>query len=154
MDEVEKLKLIGADKLAPDNKVAEVKPLPADLAKLGSVDKTKEGQGKRKADKLDTKQPFGEAESHQSKTTMKHISNPTAGEKKAAKDIKPGTSGYRDRIAMLKSAQARGALKKEDVDLLSSLYDQLDENNQKIFLNQLEEDVEVLLAFAKTIAEE
>ena len=154
MDEVEKLKLIGADKLAPDNKVAEVKPLPADLAKLGSVDKTKDGQGKRKADKLDNKQPFGEAESHQSKTTMKHISNPTAGEKKAAKDIKPGTSGYRDRIAMLKSAQARGALKKEDVDLLSSLYDQLDENNQEIFLNQLEEDAEVLLAFAKTIAEE
>ena len=97
---------------------------------------------------------FDEAESHQSKTTMKHISNPTAGEKKAAKDIKPGTSGYRDRIAMLKSAQARGALKKEDVDLLSNLYDQLDENNQEIFLNQLEEDVEVLLAFAKTIAEE
>jgi len=95
-----------------------------------------------------------EAESHQSKTTMKHISNPTAGEKKAAKDIKPGTSGYRDRIAMLKSAQARGALKKEDVDLLSNLYDQLDENNQEIFLNQLEEDVEVLLAFAKTIAKE
>jgi len=154
LDEVEKLKLIGADKLAPDNKVAEVKPLPADLAKLGSVDKTKDGQGKRKADKLDNKQPFGEAESHQSKTTMKHISNPTAGEKKAAKDIKPGTSGYRDRIAMLKSAQARGALKKEDVDLLSSLYDQLDENNQEIFLNQLEEDAEVLLAFAKTIAEE
>lgn len=97
---------------------------------------------------------MSEAESHQSKTTMKHISNPTAGEKKAAKDIKPGTSGYRDRIAMLKSAQARGALKKEDVDLLSNLYDQLDENNQEIFLNQLEEDAEVLLAFAKTIAEE
>jgi hypothetical protein len=154
LDEVEKLKLRGAGELAPDNKVAEVKPLPADLAKLGSVDKTKEGQGKRKADRLDNKKPFGEAESHQSKTTMKHISNPTAGEKKAAKDIKPGTSGYRDRIAMLKSAQARGALKKEDVDLLSSLYDQLDENNQDIFLNQLEEDAEVLLAFAKTIAEE
>ena len=154
MDEVEKLKLIGADKLAPDNKVAEVKPLPADLAKLGSVDKTKEGQGKRKADKLDTKQPFGEAESHQSKTTMKHISNPNAAEKKAAKDIKPGIKGYQDRVAMLKAAQARGALKKEDVELLSDLYDKLDESNQEIFLNQLEEDVEVLLAFAKTIAEE
>ena len=97
---------------------------------------------------------MSEAESHQSKTTMKHISNPTAGEKKAAKDIKPGTSGYRDRIAMLKSAQARGALKKEDVDLLSDLYDKLDESNQEIFLAQLEEDAEVLLAFAKTIAEE
>ena len=154
LDEVEKLKLIGADKLAPDNKVAEVKPLPADLAKLGSVDKTKEGQGKRKADKLDNKQPFGEAESHQSKTTMKHVSNPNAAEKKAAKDIKPGIKGYQDRVAMLKAAQARGALKKEDVDLLSNLYDQLDESNQDIFLNQLEEDAEVLLAFAKTIAEE
>lgn len=57
-----------------------------------------------------------EVESHQSKTTMKHISNPTAGEKKAAKDIKPGIKGYQDRVAMLKSAQARGALKKEEVE--------------------------------------
>ena len=54
-----------------------------------------------------------EAQSHQAKTTMKHISNPTAGEKKAAKDIKPGIKGVADRIAMLASAQARGALKKE-----------------------------------------
>ena len=154
-----------------------------------------------------------EAESHQSKTTMKHISNPNAGEKKAAKDIKPGIKGYRDRIDMLKSAQARGALKKEgkeisfsgshqgkttlkhiknpdvvqrmaahdikpgikgyrdriallkdaerrknlkkeDFELLSDLYDHLDESNQEIFLNQLEEDAEVLLAFAKAMADE
>ena len=85
---------------------------------------------------------------------MKHISNPNAAEKKAAKDIKPGVKGYQDRVAMLKAAQARGALKKEDVELLSDLYDKLDESNQEIFLNQLEEDAEVLLAFAKTIAEE
>jgi hypothetical protein len=52
--------------------------------------------------------------SHQAKTTMKHVANPTAGEKKAAKDIKPGVAGYRDRIAMLKSAEARGGLKKEE----------------------------------------
>ncbi len=54
--------------------------------------------------------------SHQASTTMKHIANPTAGETKAAKDIKPGIAGYRDRIAMLKSAQARGALKAEEVE--------------------------------------
>ena len=53
-----------------------------------------------------------EGQSHQAKTTMKHIVNPTPGEKAAAKDIKPGIAGYRDRIAMLKSAEARGALKK------------------------------------------
>lgn len=182
---------------------------------------------------------MSEAESHQSKTTMKHIDNPNAAEKEAAKDIKPGIPGIRDRFAMLDAAKKRGALKeddlaarkaqkerekavddslkrklaaklrdrafrlgadhdrtpqgkpptehpgfpdashidfagrikkhaqerekamkdrealkKEDFDLLSDLYDQLDENNQEIFLNQLEEDVEVLLAFAKTIAEE
>jgi uncharacterized membrane protein YfhO len=110
---------------------------------------------KTKGNRLDNKQAFGEeVPSHQSKTTMKHISNPNAAEKKAAKDIKPGIKGYQDRVAMLKAAQARGALKKEDVELLSDLYDKLDESNQEIFLNQLEEDAEVLLAFAKTIAKE
>jgi hypothetical protein len=51
--------------------------------------------------------------SHQSNTTMKHINNPTAGEKKAAKDIKPGVAGYKDRIDMLKSAEKDGRLKGE-----------------------------------------
>jgi len=55
-------------------------------------------------------------QSRQAKTTMKHIANPTPGEKKAAKDIKPGIAGYRDRVAMLKSAKARGALKEEDIE--------------------------------------
>ena len=57
-----------------------------------------------------------EEASHQAATTMKHINNPTAGEKAAAKDIKPGVAGYRDRVAMLKSAEARGGLKKEEVE--------------------------------------
>ena len=121
---------------------------------LDEIERTKYSSDQRLANRLDNKQPFGEAESHQSKTTMKHISNPNAAEKKAAKDIKPGVKGYQDRVAMLQAAKNRGALKNEDVYLLSNLYDQLDENNQEIFLNQLEEDAEVLLAFAKTIAEE
>ena len=49
--------------------------------------------------------------SHQSNTTMKHVKNPTAGEKKASKDIKAGTAGYKDRIDMLKSAEKDGRLK-------------------------------------------
>ena len=48
-------------------------------------------------------------ESHQSKTTMKHIPNASPALKKAAKDIKPGVAGYRDRIAMLKA----GGVKEE-----------------------------------------
>jgi hypothetical protein len=52
--------------------------------------------------------------SHQAKTTMKHIKNPTAGEKKASKDIKAGTAGYKDRIDMLKSAEKDGRLKSDE----------------------------------------
>jgi hypothetical protein len=104
--------------------LAQVKD-PADLEKTGPEEigpkDTKSGQGKRPADRLDNKQEFGEEQSHQAKTTMKHISKPTSGEKKAAKDIKPGVAGYRDRVAMLKSAQARGALKKEDVEQVDEL---------------------------------
>ena len=62
-----------------------------------------------------------EAMSHQAKTTMKHVANPTAGEKKAAKDIKPGTSGYSDRYAMLQSAKARGALKEDLLEILREM---------------------------------
>ena len=54
--------------------------------------------------------------SHQADTTMKHVKNPTAGEKKAAKDMKPGIAGYKDRIDMLKSAEAGGRLKKEEAE--------------------------------------
>jgi hypothetical protein len=190
LDEVERAKYstASANKMAAVSYLAQTKD-PGDLEKVGPEEvgphDTKTGQGKRKADQLNNKQPFGEgeevnndhdadnelskkkkshdkmmpkkvaeAESHQSKTTMKHISNPNAAEKKAAKDIKPGIKGIRDRLAMLQAAKDRGALKNEDVDLLSDLYDKLDESNQEIFLNQLEEDAEVLLAFAKTIAEE
>ena len=60
--------------------------------------------------------------SHQAKTTMKHVQNATPGEKAAAKDIKPGIGGYRDRIAMLKSAEARGGLKKEEMDTPGNSY--------------------------------
>ncbi len=52
--------------------------------------------------------------SHAADTTMKHIKNPTKGEKDAAKDIKPGIAGYKDRIDMLKSAEKDGRLKEDE----------------------------------------
>jgi len=52
-------------------------------------------------------------ESHQAATTMKHIPNPTPALKQAAKDIKPGVGGYRDRIDMLKA----GGVKEEVEEL-------------------------------------
>lgn len=53
--------------------------------------------------------------SHQADTTMKHVKNPTQGEKDSSKDIKPGIAGYRDRIDMLKSAEKDGRLKDESM---------------------------------------
>jgi hypothetical protein len=219
-----KLKPKKEQEIVDKTYMAQVKD-PGDLEDVGpeevGPEGVKPGSGKRPADRLDNKQPFGESESHQSKTTMKHVSKPTAGEKKAAKDIKPGIAGYRDRVAMLKSAQARGALKEDgteieeadftkqqtkmahtigkefekkgvgdkykggpyavatamvkdkpeaaqkayatikakmkedaDIELLTNLYDNLNEENQQTFLNQLEEDAELLLVFAKSITEE
>lgn len=54
--------------------------------------------------------------SHQAKATMKHIPNASPALKKAAKDIKPGIAGYRDRVAMLK---AGGVKEETQIDELS-----------------------------------
>ena len=59
------------------------------------------------------KESVDEAMSHQAKTTMKHIPNPSPALKKAAKDIKPGIAGFRDRIAMLKAGGV-----KEEVEIV------------------------------------
>lgn len=69
-------------------------------------------KGKAQSAKQD--EPGVKEESHQAKTTMKHVKDPTPGEKAAAKDIKPGIKGYQDRVAMLKSAEKDGRLKEAD----------------------------------------
>jgi hypothetical protein len=55
-----------------------------------------------------------EEESHQSKTTMKHIPNASPALKKASKDIKPGVSGYQDRVAMLKAGNVKEEVEELD----------------------------------------
>lgn len=57
-----------------------------------------------------------EAMSHQAATTMKHVPNASPALKKAAKDIKPGVAGYRDRIDMLKAGGV-----KEEAEVLDEL---------------------------------
>jgi hypothetical protein len=60
-----------------------------------------------------TRKPVKEAMSDQAKTTMKHIPNASPALKKAAKDIKPGIAGYRDRIDMLKAGGVKEEASKE-----------------------------------------
>ena len=77
--------------------------------------------GKTLFQKVTSEESVDEA-SHQADTTMKHVKNPTQGEKDAAKDIKPGIAGYKDRIDMLKSAEKDGRLKEdqESIDAVAS----------------------------------
>ena len=103
---------------------------------------------KTKGHRLDNKQAFGEGDAYDKDVKA----SPKPNDKEAAAQ-RAKLAALAARKAM-DAAKKRGALKNEDVDLLSDLYDQLDESNQEIFLAQLEEDAEVLLAFAKTIAEE
>jgi hypothetical protein len=52
---------------------------------------------------------------------LKHVKNPTQGEKDAAKDVKRGS--YGDRAAMLKSAEKDGRLKELSTNTLKSYQD-------------------------------
>jgi len=67
-------------------------------------------KARRETEKLSKKEKEVAEASHQEKTTMKHVKNPTQGEKDAAKKIKPGIPGIRDRFDMLKSAEKDGRL--------------------------------------------
>lgn len=49
--------------------------------------------------------------SHQFDVTMKHAKNPTVQQRMAAHDIKPGISGYKDRVDLLKDLERTGKLK-------------------------------------------
>jgi hypothetical protein len=51
--------------------------------------------------------------SHQAKTTLKHLKHASYGDKADAANIKSGTKGYGDRIAMLQRAKDEGNLKDE-----------------------------------------
>jgi len=72
--------------------------------KIDGKDFAKLRAGKKPDVKKEEVEQQDEAMSHQAATTMKHIPNPSPAQKQAAKDIKPGVGGYRDRIDMLKSA--------------------------------------------------
>jgi len=224
LDEVERAKYntASANKLAAVSYLAQTKD-PGDLEQVGPEEMgpkdVKLAQGKRKADRLDNKQPFGEELHPQAHQVLKHIK--PEHHDKYKPHLQNGTykHDFADRSAVLKAAQRAGHLKEEsiaeaelstqqtkmahtigkefakkkvgdmskggpyavatamvknkpeaaqkaystikakmkedaNVELLFNLYNQLDESNQEIFLAQLEENVETLLTFAKTIAEE
>jgi hypothetical protein len=95
------------EKLHPNQQKLDVHEPEKD--ELTSDDFKKLRAGKKPDVKKEEVEQQDEAMSHQAKTTMKHIPNASPALKQAAKDIKPGVGGYRDRIDMLKA----GGVKEE-----------------------------------------
>jgi hypothetical protein len=86
----------------------------------GVTTATKESSGKRKADKLDNKQAFGEASDFDKPDSAK----------KAYSTIKAKTQN------------------EEHQDALMALFDELNETNQQAFLQKLEDQADKLIEFA------
>jgi hypothetical protein len=97
------------EKLHPNQQKIDV----VDDEKIDGKDFAKLRAGKKPDVKKEEVEQQDEAMSHQAKTTMKHIPNASPALKQAAKDIKPGVGGYRDRIDMLKA----GGVKEEVEEL-------------------------------------
>jgi hypothetical protein len=103
------------EKLHPNQQKLDVHEPEKD--ELTSDDFKKLRAGKKPDVKKEEVEQQDEAMSHQAKTTMKHIPNPTPAQKQAAKDIKPGVGGYRDRIDMLKSAGVKEEVELDEVKM-------------------------------------
>ena len=91
------------------------------------------------------------------KSIIKEFEKKKVGDASKGGPYAVATAMVKDKPEAAKKAYAtiKAKMKEDtDVQLLTNLFNNLNEENQQTFLNQLEEDAEVLLAFAKTIAEE
>lgn len=118
---------------------------------------TKGGSGKRKADKLDNKQAFGEGSNFdKTQTKMAHTIGKEFAKKKVGDGSKDAafaiaTSMVRDKPDSAKKAYSTIKSKtqnEEHRDALMALYDDLSETNQQAFLQKLENQSDKLIEFA------
>lgn len=180
IDELESIKpkAKGEESFVKSSYLAQVKD-PGDLEDVGPEEvgpkDVKLGQGKRPADRLNNKQKFAEkrnmksfkslmqeAEFTKKQTTMAHTIGKEFEKKGVGDESKGGP--YAVASAMVKNkpeaaqkayATIKAKMKEDaDVELLFKLYEELNEENQEMFLTQLEEDSDLLLAFAKELVVE
>jgi hypothetical protein len=123
----------------------------------GVTTATKEGSGKRKADKLDNKQAFGEGSNFdKTQTKMAHTIGKEFAKKKVGDGTKDAayaiaTSMVKDKPEAAKKAYATIKSKtqnEEHQDALMALFDELNESNQQMFMQKLEQNVDKLIEFA------
>ena len=164
LDEIEQPKYAHGKegKFAKSTFMAEPKD-PADQLATGPEEvgpkDTKSGQGKRRADRLDNKQPFDEENLSPKETKMAHTIGKEFAKKKVGDESKGGPFAVATAMVKNKPEAAQKAYAtikakmKEDVDateILFSLYENLSPENQEMFLTRLESDADALLDFATT----
>jgi len=163
---LDEVKTVGLkNKLAKTTYMAQMKD-PGDLEDVGPEEigpaGVKSGSGARPADRLDNKQAFGEADMSKSDTKMahtigKHFAKKGVGDASKGGPYAVATSMVQDKPEAAKKAYAtiKAKMKEEkDQDALIALYDSLNEENQKVFLEQFEENADKILDFALSLAEE
>jgi len=168
LDEVERAKYKEgiANKLSGVSYLAQTKD-PGDLEHVGPEEMGPKGiktaSGKRPADRLDNKQPFGEdVELNEDdftpqQTKMAHTIGKEFAKKKVGDTYKGGPYAVASAMVKNKPEAAQKAyntikakMKEEaDADLLYKVYNDLNEQNRIVFMNRLETDAEDLLQFAK-----
>jgi hypothetical protein len=117
---------------------------------------------KTKGNRLDNKQAFGEQDLTAKQTKISHAIGKELEKKKVGDPSKGGpyaiaTAMVKDKPEAAQKAYATIKSKmKEDVDAMTlfKLYEELNDANKEVFMKQLDEDAEVVLAFAKTMTEE
>ena len=103
-----------------------------------------------------------EADFTKQQTKMAHTIGKEFEKKGVGDETKGGpyavaSAMVRDKPEAAKKAYAtiKSKMKEEtDAEILFKLYDDLNEENQEMFMQQLEEDAEALLMFAKNLMEE
>lgn len=171
VNELETIKLKPKKEQEIVNKtyMAQVKD-PGDLEDVGPEEVgptgVKEGSGKRPADRLDNKQPFGEekvneADFSKKQTKMAHTIGKEFEKKGVGDKYKGGpyavaTAMVRDKPEAAAKAYKtiKGKMKEQaNVDALFNLYNELNEENREIFMLQLEENPDILLDFINNLEE-
>jgi hypothetical protein len=163
---LDEVKTVGLkSKLAKTTYMAQMKD-PGDLEDVGPEEVgpagVKSGSGKRPADRLDNKQAFGEADMSKSDTKMahtigKHFAKKGVGDPSKGGPYAVATAMVQDKPEAAKKAYAtiKAKMKEEkDQDALIALYDSLNEENQKVFLENFEKDADKILEFALSLIEE
>ena len=164
-----KLKPKKEQEIVDKTYMAQVKD-PGDLEDVGPEEVgptgVKEGSGKRPADRLDNKQPFGEeavteANFSKKQTKMAHTIGKEFEKKGVGDKYKGGpyavaTAMVQDKPEAAKKAYAtiKTKMKEEkEQNALIALYDSLNEENQKVFLEKFETDADKILEFALSVEE-